>query len=170
MFVNPRGIDKDEEANSPTSRRRASLAARSRTTRHRLRREHTDGKVATETIALLEKNKDRPFFIGAGFYRRIVRTLRRASTSFVSAGSDTRAGLTASAGVPRPPGSRPAPLGHQRAGAAREHQGVTTRSISFLDANVGRLLDALERLGLVENTVVIFISDHGYHLGDHARG
>jgi uncharacterized sulfatase len=42
-------------------------------------------------------------------------------------------------------------------------------SISFLDANVGRVLDALDRLGLSENTIVIFISDHGYLLGERGQ-
>ena len=42
-------------------------------------------------------------------------------------------------------------------------------SITFLDANVGRVLDALDRLGLAENTIVVFISDHGYLLGEHGQ-
>lgn len=40
-------------------------------------------------------------------------------------------------------------------------------AVSFMDAQVGRILEELERLGLRDSTAVVFTSDHGYHLGDH---
>ena len=40
-------------------------------------------------------------------------------------------------------------------------------SVRFMDQQVGRVLDALDRLDLREETIVIFISDHGYNLGEH---
>jgi len=42
-------------------------------------------------------------------------------------------------------------------------------SISYLDAQVGKVLNALEELGLARNTIVVFTSDHGYHAGEHGQ-
>ena len=39
----------------------------------------------------------------------------------------------------------------------------------FVDAQVGRVLETLEKTGLDDNTMVIFLSDHGYHLGEHGH-
>ncbi len=39
--------------------------------------------------------------------------------------------------------------------------------VSYVDAQIGRLLAGLRDSGLAENTVVIFLSDHGWHLGEH---
>jgi iduronate 2-sulfatase len=39
--------------------------------------------------------------------------------------------------------------------------------VSYMDAMTGQVLDALETAGLADSTIVIFTSDHGYHLGEH---
>ena len=36
-----------------------------------------------------------------------------------------------------------------------------------MDSNVGKVLDALDHLGFTDNTVVAFIADHGYQIGEH---
>lgn len=40
-------------------------------------------------------------------------------------------------------------------------------SVTFMDAQVGKMVQALDRLGLDKNTIVVFTADHGYHLGEH---
>ncbi len=50
---------------------------------------------------------------------------------------------------------------------ARGIQAAYWAMIELIDENVGRMLDALERTGQADNTLVIFTSDHGKTLGDH---
>jgi uncharacterized sulfatase len=173
VVVNPRGIDKDEEGSltnfTPARGLGSALAYYASPAPDE---EHTDGKVASETIALLEKNKDRPFFIGAGFYRTHCPFIapqkyfdmypfdRIAAPKWLP---DDVANVPAAAWFTRPPN-----WGVSEDGVRRTIQAYYA-SISFLDANVGRLLDALDRLGLRENTIVIFISDHGYLLGERGQ-
>lgn len=39
--------------------------------------------------------------------------------------------------------------------------------ISFMDQQIGRILDAVDRLGIADNTIVVFTSDHGHYIGQH---
>ena len=41
--------------------------------------------------------------------------------------------------------------------------------VSYVDTQIGRLLDALEAQGLADNTIVVVWGDHGFHLGDHGQ-
>ena len=175
VAVNPRGVDKDEEAlltNYTPSRGPglgSALAFHASSARDE---EHTDGKVASETIALLESNKDRPFFIAAGFYRPHcpyiapkkyfdMYPLDRIKVPPVS--SDTLKQYPDATFFTRPANWG---LTEQQ---EREVIRAYYASTSFMDANVGRLLDALDRLKLTDNTIVVFMSDHGYSLGEHGQ-
>ena len=52
---------------------------------------------------------------------------------------------------------------------AQEIKEAYYATISFVDAQVGRILDHLEATGLDKNTIVVFTSDHGYHMGEHGH-
>ena len=63
-------------------------------------------------------------------------------------------------------------LWHQM-GMSEENQRISLRgyyaSVSFMDEQVGRVLDELERLEIADRTVVVFFGDHGWHLGEHTH-
>lgn len=172
VAINPRGIDKDEEAQltnlTPARQLGSALAYFASPAPDEA---HTDGKVAAETIALLEKHQDRPFFIGAGFYRPHCPFIAPRKY-FDLYPLDRIAAPASMQGSPAPPPAawftNPPHWGVSEEGQ-RESIRAYYASITFLDANVGRVLDALDRLKLADNTIVIFISDHGYHLGERGQ-
>jgi arylsulfatase A-like enzyme len=59
------------------------------------------------------------------------------------------------------------PASFYRPEEIRFMQGRYAAEANLVDTQVGKVLDAVQRLGLVEDTVVVFTSDHGYCLGDH---
>lgn len=59
------------------------------------------------------------------------------------------------------------PMGEMPEDYIREIIAHTFGMTTLVDRNVGRIVRRLEELGLAENTIVIFTSDHGEHLGDH---
>ena len=63
--------------------------------------------------------------------------------------------------------SRNAAEAHLTDDLCRQCRQASCASISFLDAQVGRVVAALDRLGLADETVIVFTSDHGYHMGEH---
>jgi iduronate 2-sulfatase len=134
--------------------------------------EQTDGMVATEAIAMMTKNKDNPFFLAVGFFR--------PHCPFVA--PKKYFDMYPQDAVPLPEeraddwDNKPSiakwttPLNW---GLDKEQRREVLRayyaSITFMDAQVGRVLDALERLKLADNTIVVFISDHGYNVSQHGQ-
>jgi len=171
--VNPKGLDKDEEPLltnlTPTRGLGSALAFYISPSADE---EQTDGKVASETIALLEANRNRPFFIAAGFYRPHCPFIapKRYFEHYPLDG--IRVPGVAAADMSRVPKAAlfTNPLNWNiPEDGLRQSIRAYYASISFLDANVGRLLAALDRLQLTDNTIVVFMSDHGYNLGEHGQ-
>lgn len=134
--------------------------------------EQTDGLVATQTIRLLEAQRERPFFIAAGFYRPHCPYI--APKKYFDLYPLEQVTLPLGpwdylTNVPAPAlaSTQPHPWFGVTEAQAREALQAYWASITFVDAQVGRLLEALERLGLVDKTIVVFWSDHGYHTGEH---
>lgn len=135
--------------------------------------EHTDGMIAEKAVQLLEANRDRRFFLAVGFFR--------PHTPYV-APRDPYFGYYPPEKMPlwREPEGWFDTVPRIALNLKPEQQHMTDEqrqqciqayyaSTTFMDAQVGRVLDALERLKLADNTVVVFISDHGYQLGEHRQ-
>ncbi len=134
--------------------------------------EHTDGKVATQTIQLLEQHKDKPFFIGAGFYKpHCPWVTPKKYFDLYRMDQITLPPITTNTPNEYPhlalSAYKPWPYIGVTPDEARECKRAYFAAISFVDAQIGRLLDAVDRLGLRDNTIIVFWSDHGYHLGEH---
>ena len=141
--------------------------------------QHGDYKTATRAIKYLEKHQDKPFFLAVGFVKP--HSPPTAPKKFFD--------LYDPAKMPLPPdfATRPAaPPGFpeisiQKRNAdlfigrdsspieAREMIRAYYASVSFMDEQVGRVLATLDELGLREKTIVVFWSDHGYHLGEKGK-
>lgn len=138
--------------------------------------DHTDYKVATHAAQTLrDAPKDRPFFIACGF--RLPHVPCFASQKWFDL--YTEADLVMPPikeeerkGTPRFSWYLHWKLPEPRLKMLRENNEwrplvrAYLASISFMDSQVGRLLDALDATGRADNTIVVFWSDHGYHLGE----
>jgi uncharacterized sulfatase len=134
--------------------------------------EHTDGKVATEAIRLLEAHKDKPFLLAVGFYKPHCPwiTPGKYFDMYDMGGiklPEIAPNFEKTALAPALASTKPWPYMGVTPDQARECKRAYYAAISFVDARIGRVLDAVDRLGLRDNTIIVFWSDHGYHLGEH---
>jgi uncharacterized sulfatase len=174
--VNPAGRDKtvlETDIINYTPRRGLGSAMAFLADKQGKDEEHTDGKVALEGIKLLEEHKDQPFFLAVGFYKPHTPYVAPRKYFDLYPPLDRIAlpeiPSTAPKDVPPPAlaSTTPWPYFGIPADQARECKQAYYAAISFVDAQIGKLLDTMDRLKLWDNTVVVFWSDHGYHLGEH---
>lgn len=136
---------------------------------------HTDAIMAKDAEWVLDRcaaDNDRPFFLAVGFFRPHTPYVAPEVPYFGYYPEDEMPVIT---GIKEDQEDIPAP-GLQS--YKKEQDKLTDElrrkcvqayyaSISFMDAQVGRVVAALDRNGLADNTIIVFTSDHGYHMGEH---
>jgi len=129
-----------------------------------------DGQLADEAVRTLAQKRDKPLFLAVGFYR--------PHDPFVVPKKYFDLYDRAKLELPATPKGYAPPFPHSIGGGAfktafdqftdrerHEFLHAYYAGVSFMDAQVGRLLDALKANNLAANTLVVFIGDHGYELG-----
>ena len=174
-FYNPAGMDKttlEPDVTNFTPQRGLGSAMAFLSDPKGRDEDHTDGKVATQAIELLEKHRHEPFFLAVGFYK--------PHTPYIAPKKYFDLYPLEKITVPQMPdgfqktvpeaalsSTKPWPNFGVTHEEARRTKQAYYAAISFVDAQIGRVVAALDRLGLAENTVIVFWSDHGYSLGEH---
>ncbi|MDW8309642.1 MAG: sulfatase [Verrucomicrobiales bacterium] len=136
--------------------------------------QHTDGLLARDTEWVLERcarEPERPFFVALGFFRPhtpYVAPKKYFDLHPLEQMPVVRGVEEDQADVPRAAlMSRKPEQDRMTDDLRRQARQAYNASISFMDAQLGRVLDALDRLGLATNTIIVLTSDHGYHVGEH---
>ena len=133
---------------------------------------HSDGKTAAKAVELIGKHKDKPFWLGVGFVRphipfvapkkyfepfkpydklELPEKLKGDWDDIPKAGINYCTSQNMKMDIRR----------------QKKAIGGYYASVAYLDAQVGKVIDAMEKHKLMDNTIVIFTSDHGFHLGEH---
>ncbi|MBP34536.1 MAG: iduronate-2-sulfatase [Roseibacillus sp.] len=175
--INPRGRDVDDEDLIFSLRPGSFGGTLSWLAADGTDEEQTDGIAATDAIRLLKKHatKKDPFFMAVGLFR--------PHTPFVAPKKYFDLYPLDKIKLPAVPDAHldalPAPARRSitrkkdqlnlAPELARKAIQAYYASITFADAQLGRILAALDETGLSKNTIVLFTSDHGYHMGEHGH-
>lgn len=132
---------------------------------------HADGKTAQKASELLRKHKNERFFLAVGMVRPHVPFV--APESYFKPYPYTAVGLPEKIendweDIPEKGINYVTSINAQM-NIDQQKKAIAAyyASVSFMDAQVGKILNTLKEEGLEENTIVIFTSDHGFHLDEH---
>lgn len=134
-----------------------------------------DGRVASEAIRIIHDVKGQPFFLAVGFWKpHSPFNAPKKYWDLYDRAHLPPVDLRRPEGAPeiafhdgRELRGTPPNLANFTSEQIAEIRHGYFAGISYLDAQLGRVLDALDQAGLTEKTIVVFIGDHGYHLGEH---
>lgn len=139
--------------------------------------EFRDGKTAIRAVQVLDQIKNDPFFLTVGFYkphlplrapRKYFDLYENTSINIPFTSRDTPVDINPPiwnevrpfADIP----SNREPIPYSK---MLELIRAYAATISYMDAQIGLILNKLDALGLTDNTVIVFCGDHGYHLGEN---
>lgn len=132
---------------------------------------HSDGKTAEKASELIRMHKDKPFFLAVGFVRPHVPFV--APKSYFDAYPHEQMVLPPKvkndwADIPAA-GINYVTSANAQMSEEQQKKAIAGyyASVAYMDAQVGKVLQTLKEEGLEDNTIVIFTSDHGFHLGEH---
>jgi len=132
--------------------------------------DQADGQVARQAVRLLQQKREKPFFLAVGFHK--------PHDPFIAPKRYFDLYPLQQMVPPRVPRGRAEDLPLAIGGGwkrwfdrfgdreRREFMRAYFAGVSFTDAQVGKVLAALDRLKLADSTIIVFLGDHGYHLGE----
>lgn len=129
-----------------------------------------DGQNAKKAVEFIKTKREQPFFLAVGFHK--------PHDPFIAPKKYFDMYPLEVCNPPAVPANWKAPYPHTLPGETKVFYKFTDKErreflrsyyacTSFLDAQVGKVVKALEETGQLENTLIILFGDHGYHLGEH---
>lgn len=129
-----------------------------------------DGQTAKKAVEFIKSEKDKPFFLAVGF--------AKPHDPFIAPKKYFDMYPLEACDPPVLPEGWEPPYNHSLPGETKTFNKFTDQErreflrsyyacTSFMDAQVGKVITALEESGQLDNTLIVFFGDHGYHLGEH---
>jgi len=140
---------------------------------------YLDGQIADETIATIRRaiKQDKPFFIAPGFRKPHLPFVCPKKYYDLYSAEDIELAPHPNRGKNQPPFTVSNSTGaskwwkYPKTGIDEKNAQQLIHSyyacVSFVDAQIGKILDELEAKNLLDSTIIMVWSDHGWHLGDH---